>query len=106
MALSIGFRDSVSFLLTFQATGVLTLTLVGLLPTEYASLRWTLQHAGLSGRTPTKRPFVSFIGRTKKLRPTHTGLIWSNVAFRASCNRAGLLSHQMPEIFLEIGPTY
>ena len=41
-------RDSVSFLLTIQATGLLTLTLVGLSPTEYASLRWTHQHAGLS----------------------------------------------------------
>src|ERR1700680_1130120 len=45
MALSIGFRDSVSFLLTIQATGVLTFTLVGLLPTEYTSLRWTHPHA-------------------------------------------------------------
>src|SRR5579864_3552832 len=51
MALSIGFRDSVSILLTIQATGVLTFTLVGLPPTEYASLRWTHQHAGLSRRT-------------------------------------------------------
>ena len=59
MALSIGFRDSVSFLLTIQATGVLTFTLVGLLPTEYASLRWTHQHAGLSRRTPTKPAFCS-----------------------------------------------
>jgi len=40
-ASSIGFRDSVSFLLTIQATGFLTIALVGLLPTEYASLRWT-----------------------------------------------------------------
>ena len=30
---------------------VLTFTLVGLLPTEYASLRWTHLHAGLSRRT-------------------------------------------------------
>jgi hypothetical protein len=52
MASSIGFRDSVSFLLTIQATGVLTFTLVGLFPTEYASLRWTHQHAGLARRTP------------------------------------------------------
>ena len=51
MALSIGFRDSVSFLLTIQATGLLTLALVGLPPTEYASFRWTHQHAGLSPRT-------------------------------------------------------
>ena len=52
MALSIGSRDSVSFLLTIQATGFLTFTLVGLIPTEYASLRWTHHHAGLSRRTP------------------------------------------------------
>jgi hypothetical protein len=52
MALSIGSQDSVSFLLTIQARGLLTLTLVGLSPTEYASLRWTHQHAGLSRRTP------------------------------------------------------
>ena len=51
MALSIGFRDSVSFLLTIQATGFLTVALVGLPPTEYASLRWTHPHAGLSRRT-------------------------------------------------------
>jgi hypothetical protein len=51
MASSIGSRDSVSFLLTIQATGFLTFTLVGLPPTEYASLRWTHQHAGLSRRT-------------------------------------------------------
>jgi len=44
MASSIGSRDSVSFLLTIQATGFLTFTLVGLPPTEYASLRWT--HVG------------------------------------------------------------
>jgi hypothetical protein len=45
MASSIGSRDSVSFLLTIQATGFLTFTLVGLPPTEYASLRWTHPHA-------------------------------------------------------------
>jgi hypothetical protein len=53
MASSIGFRDSVSFLLTIQATGFLTIALVGLPPTEYASLRWTHLHvqsnAALSG---------------------------------------------------------
>src|SRR5215472_2541235 len=45
MASSIGSRDSVSFLLTIQATGLLTFTLVGLPPTEYASLRRTHPHA-------------------------------------------------------------
>ena len=53
MALSIGFPDSVSFLLTIQATGLLTVTSVGFPPTEYASLCWTHQHAGLSRRTCT-----------------------------------------------------
>ena len=38
MALSIDFQDSVSFLLTIQATGPLTLALAGLTPTEYTSL--------------------------------------------------------------------
>ena len=41
MALSIDFPDSVSFLLTIQATGSLTFSLAGLAPTEYTSLRWT-----------------------------------------------------------------
>src|SRR5215510_5725516 len=61
MASSIGSRDSVSFLLTIQATGLLTFTLVGLPPTEYASLRWTHLHAGLSRRTTqaaSRRPQV------------------------------------------------
>jgi hypothetical protein len=41
MALSIGFRNSVSFLPAIQATGFLTFPPVGLSPTEHASLRWT-----------------------------------------------------------------
>ena len=41
MALSIGFRNSVSFLPAIQATGLLTLAPVGLPPTEHASIRWT-----------------------------------------------------------------
>src|SRR5215467_1993015 len=45
MASSIGSRDSVSFLRSIQATGRRTFTLVGLTPTEYASLRWTHPHA-------------------------------------------------------------
>ena len=45
MALSIGSQNSVSLLLTIQATGLLTFALVGLLPTEHACLRWTHQHA-------------------------------------------------------------
>ena len=40
---------------------VLTFALVGLPPTEYASLRWTHQHAGLSRRTPCGRPSVPYL---------------------------------------------
>jgi len=41
MALSIGYRSSVSLLPAIQATGLLTITPMGLSPTEHASLRWT-----------------------------------------------------------------
>lgn len=41
MALSIGFIRFVSSTDAIQATGLLTLALVGLTPTEHASLRWT-----------------------------------------------------------------
>jgi hypothetical protein len=41
MIWSIGFKDSVSFLLAIQATRLLTFASVGLSPTEHASLRWT-----------------------------------------------------------------
>ncbi len=41
MALSIGFKNSVSLLPAIQATGRLTLAPVGLPPTEHASLCWT-----------------------------------------------------------------
>jgi hypothetical protein len=41
MALSIGFRSSISFLSAIQATGTLTFSPVGLSPTEHASLCWT-----------------------------------------------------------------
>ena len=37
MALSIGYRSSVSFLSAIQATGLLTFAPVGLSPTEHAS---------------------------------------------------------------------
>src|ERR1700681_3367861 len=38
---SIGFRNLVSLLPAIQATRLLTLTSVGFVPTEHASLRWT-----------------------------------------------------------------
>ena len=41
MTLSMGFRLSVSLKPAIQTTGLLDLTLVGLNPTENASLRWT-----------------------------------------------------------------
>jgi hypothetical protein len=41
MALSVGFIRFVSSTDATQATRLLTLTLVGLTPTEHASLRWT-----------------------------------------------------------------
>jgi len=41
MALSRGFRSSISFLSAIQAMGLLTFAPVGLPPTEHASLRWT-----------------------------------------------------------------
>jgi hypothetical protein len=47
MALSIGFRNSVSFLSAIQATGLPTFTPVGLPPTEHASLHWTHSSAYL-----------------------------------------------------------
>ena len=41
IALSMGFRPSVSLLPAIQATGLLASTQVGLTPTERVSLRWT-----------------------------------------------------------------
>ena len=41
MALSIGFRDSVSLHSAIQATRLLTVTSVGLAPTEHTSFFWT-----------------------------------------------------------------
>ena len=41
MALSIGFRNSVSLLSAIQATRLLTFASVGLSPTEHSSLSWT-----------------------------------------------------------------
>src|SRR5215467_4508384 len=41
MALSIGIRNSISLLSAIQATRLLTITLVGLTPTEHTSFSWT-----------------------------------------------------------------
>jgi hypothetical protein len=48
MALSIDFQDLVSFLLTIQATGPLTLALAGLTPAEYTSLKLDIRSCSLS----------------------------------------------------------
>ena len=51
-ALSIDFISFVSFTNAIQATGALTLTLVGLAPTEHACLTWTYcQRIRVSGVT-------------------------------------------------------
>ena len=39
----------------YPSYGLLTFAPMGLSPTEYASLRWTHQHAGLSRRSPDRR---------------------------------------------------
>jgi hypothetical protein len=44
MALSMGFKYSVSLLLAIQATGALALTLARLTLAEHASLGWTHDH--------------------------------------------------------------
>ena len=41
MALSVGFNKFISSAAATQATGLLTPPLVGLTPTEHASLRWS-----------------------------------------------------------------
>ncbi len=78
MALSISSQYSVSFLLTLQVTGHLTLTLVGLIPTECASLCWTRRHAGLSWRTPhnffcSLWNFTRFDQNLRRCRPPCNG---------------------------------
>ncbi len=48
MALSIGFVRFVSSTNAIQATGLLTVALVGLTPTEHASLLWTHSFAKIT----------------------------------------------------------
>src|SRR3954451_23002246 len=48
MALSIDFQDLVSFLLTIQATGPLTLAPAGLTPAEYTSLKLDIRSCASS----------------------------------------------------------
>ena len=60
-ALSIDFISFVSSTNAIQATGFLTLTLVGLTPTEHASLTWTYCHrttvSGLTTMGLSRHPF-------------------------------------------------
>ena len=53
MALSVGFIRFVSSTDATQATRLLTLALVGLAPTEHASLRWTHVGSGTGAVTGT-----------------------------------------------------
>jgi hypothetical protein len=74
MALSIDFPDSVSFLLTIQATGLLTFSLAGLTPAEYTSFRWTYP-----GERPCQYTFCCPFGCSfpsvvsRRLKPTLKG---------------------------------
>ena len=82
MALSIDFQDSVSLLLTIQATGSLTFSLAGLTPAEYASLRWTYLDGHLCQYTlcyPWGAPLPSVLSRrtkaySEKVAPSHNAL--------------------------------
>jgi hypothetical protein len=61
MALSIDFQDLVSFLLTIQATGPLTLALAGLTPAEYTSLTLDIRSC------PSSRCLRSFARHSERL---------------------------------------
>jgi hypothetical protein len=50
MALSIGIRVSVSLRSAIQATRLLTVTSVGLSPTEHTNLNWTRSHMAFMAR--------------------------------------------------------
>src|SRR5512135_64204 len=56
MALSIGIRVSVSLHSAIQATRLLTLTSVGLSPTEHTNLNWTRSHIAVSWELHYERP--------------------------------------------------
>src|SRR5882724_1549988 len=66
MALSIGYRSSVSFLSAIQAAGLLTFTPVGLPPTEHTSLSWTRAPSFLS---PSFRPCPVIRDHLRSFRP-------------------------------------
>src|ERR1700756_1167010 len=82
MALSIGIRNSISFLSAIQATRLLTITLMGLSPIEHTSFSWTrFRTAGF--------PRYGFkAGISDETFPTHRFVI----ALRALCfHRESLL---------------
>src|SRR5512136_2025303 len=56
MALSIGIRVSVSLRSAIQATRLLTLTSVGLSPTEHTNLNWTRSHNAVFRDLLTREP--------------------------------------------------
>ncbi len=56
MALSMGFRVSVSLHPAIQATELLTFTLAGLTPTEHTSLSWTHNRD-----VPIRRPWMNLV---------------------------------------------
>jgi hypothetical protein len=56
---------------------------------------------------PTAGAFQAVGQRIKKLRPTRTGLIWSNVTFCVGeTTPFGFLPRRMPEIFFEFGTDF
>src|SRR5437879_4344324 len=79
MASSIGSRDSVSFLLTIQATGLLTFTLVGLSPTE-------IRQPSLD--TPTRR-FIPTLSGCAVIQPesAHGALNSKSRAFQPQLSK-------------------
>jgi hypothetical protein len=83
MALSIGIRNSISLLSAIQATGLLTITLVGLSPTEHTSLFLdTLPDGRISqvrfevlASRPGAFPFAARFKRWFAYAPTTNGLL-------------------------------
>src|SRR5215469_18924975 len=82
MALSIGIRNSISFLSAIQATRPLTITLVGLSPTEHTSFSWTRsrtvsfpQYGFKAGISDSAFPSTTWYSRRLVcLRPSCTSL--------------------------------
>src|SRR3954462_8966633 len=69
MALSIDFQDLVSFLLTIQATGPLTLAPAGLTPAEYTSLPLDIRSCALLRSLGSFAPRLRKNGTEARLDP-------------------------------------